>query len=471
MKKITLVAVLAVFCSTMFAQNEALNKLIQQKQFEDVVEQIQLNSSEDSTYVALVTILAQAHEGLLNTKKAHELYTYCYEKDTTNRDMLMHSARTAALIGRVGKATKAFEQLYEKDTTDFYTNYQLARLYQQQEQYTKAQDRLDYLLTKDSTNTTILVQKGDIYMKQNNAGDAISAYYSALLYNPENAALANTVVNILYKLGEAVSYDWAIDICLESLSYNPTDKALRRTLGIGYYSTFKYEKADSVFTTLRAENDKNFITLKYAAASKLKQKQYYDSVEPFAEAFQIDSADVELTVLYATALGYTYDPKRALNLFAYAQTLLLPNPALEFLLNSGLAHTERKLGNRDKAADIYMALYNQYPDQLSLLYQVISTYPELFKDIDRFHQSFDQARKEKLLYALYTYATALRDKGASTTKQKQMNEIISKHIEALFFENKQSITMRNFEGKRIEIPVKKFQDLITNQTDSISQNG
>ena len=77
----------------------------------------------------------------------------------------------------------------------------------------------------------------------------------------------------------------------------------------------QFVQADSVYSSLLADGDSTYLTLKYGGASKYYAGLYMPSVDILDMAYEQDTTSVEVCLLLGSALGKTYDRKRAYDLF------------------------------------------------------------------------------------------------------------------------------------------------------------
>lgn len=124
---------------------------------------------------------------------------------------------------------------------------------------------------------------------------ATTAYFQAYNLNRENAGLAVALVNSLYRMG-ASSPDYiseGIAICDTALFYNPGNRQLLRSKGLGLYIVKQFVQADSVYSSLLADGDSTYLTLKYGGASKYYAGLYMPSVDILDMAYEQDTTSVE----------------------------------------------------------------------------------------------------------------------------------------------------------------------------------
>jgi len=360
---------LFLFCCltiTGAAQDFSLQELVNRKQFTEVINRVDSLTAADSTDYATMSAIAQAYEGLLRYPQAYNYYQHCLMMDTTNVDMLNASARMAANIGKAGDARQYFRKVLEKDSTNFYANYQLARLYQQQGEYTEAIEKYKYLMHNDPENPVLLRNIGDCYVRQDALLPAALIYFRAYAVNRENASLASTLINTMLRMGPESAFD-ALQICDTALYYNPGNKLLLQNKGMTLYMNRKYAEADTLYTQLMMDGDSTALTIKYAGVCRYYAGKFMDSIEPLEMAYEQDPTSPDVCLLLGSALGKTYDRKRAFTLFDEAEQNMKPEPVLTRQLLRFRAETYRKDGNYEKSDKLFYEAWKEEPTNLDLL--------------------------------------------------------------------------------------------------------
>lgn len=110
----------------------------------------------------------------------------------------------------------------------------------------------------------------------------------------------------------------------------------------------QFVQADSVYSSLLADGDSTYLTLKYGGASKYYAGLYMPSVDILDMAYEQDTTSVEVCLLLGSALGKTYDRKRAYDLFDRAEKGLEPNRFLVNQLLAFRAETYQRMGDTRK---------------------------------------------------------------------------------------------------------------------------
>lgn len=362
------------------------------KQYAAVIAHADSLTLADSSNYEIMNAIGQAYEGMLRYQKAYDYYRLCFSMDTTNLDILNILARTATNLGRAEDAERYFHQVLSADSSNFYANYQLARLYFQLGEYEKAVDAYEKLQAQNEDNTVLYRAIGDCYTRMEQYPSATTAYFQAYNLNRENAGLAVALVNSLYRMG-ASSPDYiseGIAICDTALFYNPGNRQLLRSKGLGLYIVKQFVQADSVYSSLLADGDSTYLTLKYGGASKYYAGLYMPSVDILDMAYEQDTTSVEVCLLLGSALGKTYDRKRAYDLFDRAEKGLEPNRFLVNQLLAFRAETYQKDGRYKEASRLYYEAWKKNPERLDFLAAISHMYSEI--DVSKFQSEEDRQR-------------------------------------------------------------------------------
>jgi tetratricopeptide (TPR) repeat protein len=442
-------------------------KAINRKQFVQVLAHAAELSSLEVENSEICEYVAQAHEGMLHYKEALAYYNKCYEKDTTDLDIINALARVSANLGRVKDAEKFFGKAIEADSTNFYANYQLARLYYNSGRYEMAIEKYSDLLDDDDSDA-IRRMIGDCYLKLEDYMNAATIYLNVFDNNHENPSLAITLANTLYKIGNAaVSY--GIKICDTALVYNPDNKELLRTKGFGLFTNKEFAEADTIFSNLLAKGDSSFTVAKYCGASKYYAGQYMNSIEPLEIAYAKDSSDVSLCLLLGSSLGKTYDRAMAFRLFDNAEKLLRPDSLLVNMLLTFRAETYRKDGNTSEAIKLYYEAYKN-TGRIDYLYSVatMSHVPDYSKIGDK-----DRDKIRRSIYASKIYIeermSSLNIKpGEGVTYYKLLDSSVSnleRACEDMFFRKIDEETLITPDGKRYKATLQELKAIVNKAKD------
>lgn len=455
--KYKLILFYCFYVLSLHAQTPAqiLQDMVNRKQF---VQAIAIADSlvkvKEPDYVTL-SATGQAYEGLLRYKEAYLYYMRSLQMDSTSIDALNSVARTAMNLGNAPLAKSFFQKIIHTDTTHFYANLQLARLSFQEGDYESAIQKFLYLNTLDTTriNPALYANIGDCYLKIGNMSQAAINYFKAYNVNRENAGLASTLINVLIHLGGSNLND-AISLCDTALYYNPESKMLMRDKGLCYYAGNKFEQADSVYTHLLSKGDSTLVTLKYAGAARYWSQHFMDAIAPLEVAYQIDSTDIETTLLLGAALGKTYDRKRAFELFNLAEKMMQPNATLVNLLTTSRGETLQRNGQLAEAEALFYSGWLNNKERLDYLARINNNYPNSEKAYKN-EEMQSKALFIKNLYLKETLSAHRNIKGASTFRI-----FLQSLYEDAFFRSKKELLMTAPDGKKSYLTITDLLALI-----------
>ena len=458
-EKCNLVTVLLLCCLIFPGNAQEFNwqDLVNRKQYAAVIAHADSLTLADSSNYEIMNAIGQAYEGMLRYQKAYDYYRLCFSMDTTNLDILNILARTATNLGRAEDAERYFHQVLSADSSNFYANYQLARLYFQLGEYEKAVDAYEKLQAQNEDNTVLYRAIGDCYTRMEQYPSATTAYFQAYNLNRENAGLAVALVNSLYRMG-ASSPDYiseGIGICDTALFYNPGNRQLLRSKGLGLYIVKQFDQADSVYSSLLADGDSTYLTLKYGGASKYYAGLYMPSVDILDMAYEQDTTSVEVCLLLGSALGKTYDRKRAYDLFDRAEKGLEPNRFLVNQLLAFRAETYQKDGRYKEASRLYYEAWKKNPERLDFLAAISHMYSEI--DVSKFQSEEDRQRG---LFILVLYMNESLKKKADERTMVFSRALLQSFYEDMFFRNVAEETMMDPDGKKSKIPIVDLRNLI-----------
>jgi tetratricopeptide (TPR) repeat protein len=397
---------------------------------------------------------AQASESLLDYREAFGYYQYCLQMDTTNADILNALARIATNLGKASDAEYYFQKVLAVDSTNFYANYQLARLYFQLGDYEGALEKYNYLLEQNEENPTLLRNQGDCYTRMENPLAAISSYFQAYSVNRENAGLASTLINAMLRVGGDFAAE-ALAICDTALSYNPGNRLLEQNKGMAFYFNKKYAEADTLYSLLMAKGDSSSLTLKYGGASRYYAGQYLRSIEPLEMAYQKDTTSVEVCLLLGSALGKTYDRKRAYLLLNKAEEEMRPDPFLQNQLTLFRAETFQRDARFQEAIALYYQLWQGNPSRLDPLWRISSM---TFRTKQSEYEN--DAQRQRGLFAQVLYVTEFLKSGGDTIQLFFLRKLLESFYEDAFFRTVTELPMTAPDSKKSKISVIDLRSLI-----------
>lgn len=460
MKKLFLLFFICSFASIVKAQHTDLQALINQKRYQEVIKHATGLNKSDSSDIQTIYIIGQAYEGMLKYKEAYQCYLHCLASDTTRIDLLNTIARTAAYIGKARESELYFHKVLEQDSTDFYANYQLARLHMQAGRYTDAMDRFHYLLEQDPDNPVILRNIGDCYSRTDQLINASIYYTKAFQNNKENAASASTLVNTLLLIQDP---ETALTICDTALSYNPTNRLLLQSKATVLFTLKEYTQADEIYTKLVAEGDSTYKTLKFGAISKYYAGKYMDSIEPLEYVFQKDTTATEVCMLLGSALGRTYDRKRAFELFNYAEQLMQPAPLLVNMLKQFRAETFARDGQFNNASALYYELWNS-SKRTSHLEQIWQLY--IISDLSKMT---DEDKRQRCLFINVLVANEYIKENKGKAIQYFTRKLLEQFHEDMFFRGVKEHILLAPDNKKTTITLEKLKELIQKLPDKMPE--
>lgn len=454
--KCNLLTVLLLYCllGTLNAQDVSWQDLVNRKQYAVVITRADSLSSADSVNYTVMSAIGQAYEGTLRYREAYASYRHCLSLDTANVDMLNSLARTATNLGKAKDAEAYFQRVLSSDSLNFYANYQLARLCYQLGEYVKAIEKYEKLQTQDPDNSTLWSNIGDCYSRMEIYPAASLAYFQAYNYNRENASLANVLINTMYRMGG----DYALEglaICDTALKYNPGNRLLLKAKAMGLYMSKKFSQADSIYTDLLADGDSTYLVLKYGGASKYYAGYYLPSIDLLEMAYEQDSTSVEVCLLLGSALGKTYDRKRALVLLDAAEQGLKPNPFLWNQLLVFRAETYWKDGKKAESAAHYYQAWKDNPSRVDLLGEVARMYSVL--DVDQYA---NQDERRRSLFIQMLYMEEMLKKEADVKMLLFNRTCLQALYEDMFFRGLSEETMIAPDGKKSKVSIVDLRNLI-----------
>ena len=436
-------------------QIDSLQELVNQKKYVKAIALAENLTAEDSTSYDIMYALGQAHEGMLRHRMAYKYYNLCYQMDTTRIEILNTLARSAINIGKTSEAEQLYLKSLEVDTLDFYVNYQLAGFYYQMGEYEKSLHFYQRLSDMDKQNPALLTALGNCYTKLNLSVIAISNYLRAFRYNPENVTLTGTLVNSMLNEGGNFRHN-ALAICDTALYYNPGNIQLLQTKGVALYANKRYLDADTLYTNLIEAGDSSSTTLKYCGMSRYYAGKYMAAVEPFERLYFQDTTSVDVCLYLGSALGNSYDIKRAFLLFDKAEAELNLPTTYHLLLKSYRADIYRLNGQEKLASRLYYELWNEYQwrlDFLSKLYQMYPATPINYKDAENQQTAL-------FIQVLYTKELLEHNREEDNNFLYSMRVRMQRVYDEMIFSEKDSLPMAAPNGRKSFITMAELRALI-----------
>jgi len=454
MKQIVILLLLLSHAVTAQSQQENLQELLNRKQYNQIVAFADQLQAADSSDYQTMYLIGQAYEGLLRYRDAYRFYQQCLLLDSTQVELLNMTGRMAANLGLMREAESYFLKIWEADTTDFYANYQLARFYVQSGDDRQAIEYYEYLLESDPNNPTLLRAVGDCYQRLNDRFSAFEAYWFAFQNNKENAGLASTVVNSLLPLALEDKIERALEVCDTALVYNPGNNTLLQNQGMVFFTGKRYSEADSIFTILIEQGDSSYINLKYGGFSKYYAGKNMEAIVLLEKAFLEDETAFDVCLFLGSALGKTYDRKRAYQLFDQAEELMQPLPAYTDLLLQFRADTYARDGRRQEAAAIFYQqwLTTKRRDKLSQIWSAYGT-----MDVSKMENDDLRAR---YMFVNVLIATEMDNNQNNSITLSFVRRQLLQFKEDMFFRGMKEHPMIAPDNKRSSITETRLQEII-----------
>jgi len=283
---------------------------------------------------------------------------------------------------------------------------------------------------------------------------AAAYYFSAYNHNRENAALASSTINSMLRIGGPYIEE-AIAICDTALYYNPENRLLLQNKAMALYMNKQYAKADTIYSTLLAEGDSTYLTVKYGGASKYYAGFYLPSVDVLELAYKMDTTSAEVCLLLGSALGKTYDRKQAYILLDKAEENMKPSPFLSNQLILFRAETLQKDNRPREASLLYYQVWLQNQKRVDLLMQIANMNGAVH--ISEYKSTDDRQRGvfSQILYVTEFLKTGEEPKGLI------FNRIFLETLyEDMFFRNIAEEPMLSPDGKKSMLSVHDLRSLI-----------
>ena len=453
--------IISFFCcvASTFAQQSEWKDLIDKKQFDIVISQATNMQPADTADFSKMYLIGQAYEGLLKYRDAYNYYKKCYDLDSTRTDMLNTLARMSGNLGLVREAEKYYKQVISYDSTDFYANYQLARLYVQIGKNIEGLKYYDYLLERDPENTVILRAMGDCYTRMDSLELALDCYELAFYRNVENAPLAAVYVNLLLTLHHPFNnyFEIASFACDTALLFNPEDITLRQKKGMIHYMKREFVVSDSIYSSLMADRDSSFNTLKFCGCSRFYARNWFDAIEPLEKAFVMDTTAVDVCMLLGISLGRTYDPKQAFQYFEKAEKLMQPDEYWSNSLIEFRAEVYVKTGECKKGAALFYQLWNKDKKKNSWMQSI------LFCLGAKKMADMNDEEKQRYLFICFLFASEAMEADENSEQGRYLpylRSIFKKFHEEMFFTGVNSYPMISPDNKKNTITIEKINELI-----------
>ena len=436
-------------------QIDSLQELLNKKEYAKVIALAGELTAEDSTSYDLMYALGQAYDGMLRYRAAHGYYDICYRMDTTNVEILNALAQSTNNQGKSEDAERFFLKILEADTMSFYANNQLANFYYRSGKYDRALPVYKRLSDIDKENPALLIALGNCYSKMENLPFAVFNYYNAFSYAQENVQLASTLINTMLAAGEGFS-ERALEICDTALFYNPSSLQLLQNKGMALYANERYLDADTLYTNLMESGDSAYITLKYAGLARYNAGLFVTAIEPLERAYLMDTLSIDVCLYLGSALGQTYDRKRAFLLFDKAEEMLKPSFTHKLQLGTFRADTYWRDGNKKMAGQLYYGLWKEYPGRMDLLYQV-------YMMSDRFPLDYKQPEEQQsalFIHILFTKMILDLKRENRDRFLYSMRVSFRKIYDEMIFNEKISLPLLAPDGEKSSITQEELRVLI-----------
>jgi hypothetical protein len=225
-----------------------------------------------------------------------------------------------------------------------------------------------------------------------------------------------------------------------------------------FFTGKRYVEADSIFSNLLAQGDSTYNNLKYAGFSKYYAGQFLNAIEPLEKAYFEDETAVDVCLFLGSALGRTYDRKRAYELFDQVEELLKPSPAYINLLIEFRGSTYYREGRYWEASALLYPLWekNKRSDLLNTIW-----YCHANKEVSKLSYDDERARS---MFVNVLFATELTArKNDSQTNPSTVNAIrtqLEQFRDDMFFRGMKEHPMIAPDNRRSTVSNERLQELI-----------
>jgi tetratricopeptide (TPR) repeat protein len=368
--RLTLTLVILGFNIISFAQSN--NELLYlNKSWDKLITQNQEKVSADNYYWHAIALKEKAQ--LQNSISILQEGLKHHPNDSLIRDLLID------LQFSQGAYFKAKTLLQSKSSLDPKSTMQLVKILEFENQNTEAIRILQDALIKDSTVNDYWIHLGNNLFLTGKIKEAIKAYESAMLINPEDQVTANKLAKLYYKDKQVMA---AIELCNKVLATDSLNKKFLHTKGLACFIGQKYACAYLSLAKLHALGDTSLNVLKVLAICELRLSLYDDARTHFNQALKQDSMNHELYIYLGKTWLYSQTPDSALFYFETAEKLLQPKPETLEAIYLDKTFIYQSTREYEKVIEYYSKAYEMSKNPEHLFY-IASTY-ESFLDNPEF---------------------------------------------------------------------------------------
>lgn len=225
----------------------------------------------------------------------------------------------------------------------------------------------------------LLRMVGDAYLYSNQGDSAIWYYSKAIDKNPADHLAVNKLGNIY--LGVKF-YDAVIDLTQTYLeNINPAQQLIGQLNGMAHYSAGNYKEATERLKDNIILGDSSYTTCYYLGMSLYASQLYYEAVTWLEKAYNQNNSDTNIYLLYyyGTALSWTYNRKRGIEVLAEGVEIIEKMNEMLFDFDRSFGDAYMRSGSFVKAVEYYSSAYKRDSQAHSLLYNIGYCY-DLNKD-------------------------------------------------------------------------------------------
>ena len=357
------------------SQSNNVQEALQNYQYNEV---LILLESEPSTLENL-QLKAYCYEKLYNYTSALEIYKQLREQYPDDANLAIGMAECAAQAGNSQLSVQCWLAADSLSPGNQFIRTRKVMAYYRNSNWKETISQAKTVFEVDSV-PMLMRMVGDAFLYSFEGDSAIWYYARTTRRNPSDYLAISKLANIYIS---AKFFDSAIDLTQQFLeNINPDHQQIGLLNGMAHYSAANYKEATDRLRNNVILGDSSYTTCYYLGMSLYASKLYYEATTWLEKAYNQangSNRDIRLLYYYGTALSWTYNRKRGIEVLAEGVSIIEEMNEMLFDFDNSFGDAYMRSSNYPKAIEYYQSAYKRDTDSHSLLYNIGYCY-ELNKD-------------------------------------------------------------------------------------------
>lgn len=319
---------------------------------------------------------AHCYEKLYNYSSALDIYNQLMEEYPDNANLAISMAECAGQAGNTPLSLQCWVVADSLSPNNQFIQTRKAMAFYRNGDWEKTITQAKTIFEVDSV-PMLMRMVGDAYLYMSEEDSAIWYYAKTIERNPADHVAVSKLGNVYLR---AKFYDAVINLTQTYLENITSDHHQIGLLnGMAHYSAGNYKEAIERLRENVILGDSSYTTCYYLGMSLYASNLYHEATTWLEKAYKQGGNDINLFYYYGTALTWTYNRKRGIEVLSEGVAIIEEFYEKLFDFDRSFGDAYMRSDNYPKAIEYYKSAYKRDPNAHSLLYNIGYCY-DLNKD-------------------------------------------------------------------------------------------